>query len=199
MGVKAEQTKQRIIEAASLLFWRKSYRGVNMNQISLAAEVNKATVYAYYPTKEDLALAVIENNFERTRDWVYDGAFEAYSDPCERLETIYRRIYESAAWVQGEDGVSPGCPFVNIATELGTESLRIREAVDGAFIRFGDYYKTLARDVQKQGTARGTITQSAKVEALLRYLHGTLVASKIKNRPEELLDAIPTAKEILLS
>jgi len=43
--MKKENTKNYILDTAIDLFWRKSYRAINMNELSRAAEVYKATVY----------------------------------------------------------------------------------------------------------------------------------------------------------
>ena len=120
MARKSEQTKARIIAAASLLFWKRSYRAVNVALISDTAEVNKATLYQYFASKEALALAVIEDNFQRTRDYIFEGSFAVSDDPGRRIEEIYRRVFETAKAARA-DGASPGCPFVNIGAEMDRE------------------------------------------------------------------------------
>jgi AcrR family transcriptional regulator len=53
---KKEQTRQRIAAAALRLFSERGFDAVTVNDIAEAAEVAKATLFAYFPTKESLVL-----------------------------------------------------------------------------------------------------------------------------------------------
>lgn len=54
MGIKSEITKERILNSAIELFYKKGYRGVATNEIAKKAGVSEGTVFKYYPTKKDL-------------------------------------------------------------------------------------------------------------------------------------------------
>jgi AcrR family transcriptional regulator len=53
---KKEQTKQRIAAAALRLFTERGFDAVTVNEIAETAEVAKATLFTYFPSKESLAL-----------------------------------------------------------------------------------------------------------------------------------------------
>jgi AcrR family transcriptional regulator len=53
---KKEQTRQRIAAAAVRLFAERGFDAVTVNEIAEAAEVAKATLFTYFPTKESLVL-----------------------------------------------------------------------------------------------------------------------------------------------
>ncbi|MFD8547589.1 TetR/AcrR family transcriptional regulator [Streptomyces sp. NPDC059649] len=53
---KKERTRQRIAAVAWQLFAERGFEAVTVNEIAEAAEVAKATLFAYFPTKESLAL-----------------------------------------------------------------------------------------------------------------------------------------------
>lgn len=53
---KKEQTRRRIAAAAWRLFVERGFEAVTVNEIAEAAEVAKATLFAYFPSKESLAL-----------------------------------------------------------------------------------------------------------------------------------------------
>jgi AcrR family transcriptional regulator len=53
---KKEQTRQRIAAVALRLFAERGFDGVTVNEIAEAAEVAKATLFTYFPTKESLVL-----------------------------------------------------------------------------------------------------------------------------------------------
>jgi AcrR family transcriptional regulator len=53
---KKEQTRRRIAVAALHLFTERGFDAVTVNEIAETAEVSKATLFTYFPTKESLAL-----------------------------------------------------------------------------------------------------------------------------------------------
>ena len=53
---KKEQTRQRIAAVALRLFAERGFDAVSVNEIAEAAEVAKATLFTYFPTKESLVL-----------------------------------------------------------------------------------------------------------------------------------------------
>ncbi|MFH8628263.1 TetR family transcriptional regulator [Streptomyces lydicus] len=53
---KKEQTRQRIAATAWRLFAERGFEAVTVSEIAEAAEVAKATLFSYFPTKESLAL-----------------------------------------------------------------------------------------------------------------------------------------------
>jgi AcrR family transcriptional regulator len=57
---KKEQTRQSIAETAWRLFAERGYDRVSVAEIARAAEVAEATVFNYFPTKEDLFYSRLE-------------------------------------------------------------------------------------------------------------------------------------------
>lgn len=53
---KKEQTKQRITAVALQLFAERGFDAVTVSEIAEAAEVAKATLFSYFPSKESLVL-----------------------------------------------------------------------------------------------------------------------------------------------
>lgn len=70
---KKQQTRQRIVDAALELFDKRGFDRVPVAEVARLAEVSEATVFNYFPTKEDL---------------VYDG-MEAYEETL--LDDLRRR------------------------------------------------------------------------------------------------------------
>lgn len=53
---KKEQSRQRIAAVALRLFTERGFDAVTINEIAAVAEVAKATLFAYFPSKESLVL-----------------------------------------------------------------------------------------------------------------------------------------------
>lgn len=57
--VNGEETRQRIIDAAQLLFAKNGYAGVSMRQITMRAKANVAAIHYHLGSKEQLLLEVL--------------------------------------------------------------------------------------------------------------------------------------------
>ncbi len=55
--------RAQILEAASRIFARRVYHLVTMDEVAAAARVGKGTLYRYFPSKEDLYLAIVDEAF----------------------------------------------------------------------------------------------------------------------------------------
>lgn len=83
---KGAQAKARIIAEAETLFNRQGFDGASMRDIASAAEMQPASVYYYFASKEELLWAVWEKGgielLERVKN-----AIAGKKDPWDRMET----------------------------------------------------------------------------------------------------------------
>lgn len=190
-------TENHILDTAIELFWSKSYHGVNMNELSRVAGVNKATVYQHFASKEDLAVAAIRRAGKRTEAYVYRSTFSETDDPAERLKRIYQKVFRMHDDLFRTNGKCRGCPFVNIGVEMSTTSDDIRHAVIAALGQFREYYGQIIDD---HHAGRARLTAASKDEAistLMANMNACQVASKLENRPGAVLDGQKRALQIL--
>lgn len=128
------QTRDRLIEVARQLFHKQGYRSTGLAQILREAEVNAGSLYYFFPSKEDLLVAVLEKYRELLRPMVIEPAFEGAGDPLERIFAVldgYRnRLVES--------GCREGCPIGNLALEMSDHHPRVRERVAENFTAWRD-------------------------------------------------------------
>jgi AcrR family transcriptional regulator len=70
------QTKprDRILEAAGRLFLRHGFRAVGVDTIIAEAGVAKMTLYAHFPSKDDLIVAYLERADEQFWAWLEDAS-----------------------------------------------------------------------------------------------------------------------------
>lgn len=60
LPTRAELMRERILEAAEIVFARHGLNGTRVREIADAAGVNIATLYVYFPSKQDLYEAVLD-------------------------------------------------------------------------------------------------------------------------------------------
>lgn len=107
--------RRRIIDGAYELFSRRGIRRVGVDELIERAGVAKATFYRHFPSKDDLALAFLEEREQLwTKDWVEKEARQRADAPDEQLLAIFDLFDE---WFQRDD--FEGCSFVNVLLEFG--------------------------------------------------------------------------------
>jgi len=83
---KGAQAKARIISEAETLFNQQGFDGASMRDIAAAAEMQPASVYYYFESKEELLWAVWEKGGVELLNRVND-AIAGKTDPWQRMET----------------------------------------------------------------------------------------------------------------
>src|ERR1700712_1483089 len=106
MVVVTSPIRERLIEAASELFYEQGLRAVSADKIIAEVGITKVTFYRHFPTKDDLIVAYLERRAQSERDGVA-AAREAASD----VPDVFRIVAQAI----GAESCSPGfrgCPFI---------------------------------------------------------------------------------------
>lgn len=83
---KGEQARERIISVAETLFNKQGFDGASMRDIAAAAEMQPASMYYHFESKEELLWAVWEKGGVELLNRV-KAAIALKSDPWQRMET----------------------------------------------------------------------------------------------------------------
>jgi TetR/AcrR family transcriptional regulator, transcriptional repressor for nem operon len=116
-------TRERLVEAARILFWKHGYSSTGIAQILKEADAGSGSLYYFFPTKEDLLLAVLEWYRENLWSQIVQPVFNRVTDPIERIFGIldgYRRGLLLTTYQHG-------CPIGNLALELADSHPAARE------------------------------------------------------------------------
>lgn len=180
MIIQATSARERLIETAISLFKRHGFHATGVDKIVAVAKVAKKTLYAHFPSKDDLILAALS----RTRDDFAGGflpaARAASSDPRERLLTLFEL---AKSWFAAPDFY--GCLFLNAAAEYSEPSHPIRACVQE--------FKTLVHGfAREQAVAGGAPDPNRLADQIALLFEGATVVAQVSARP----DAAITAKEI---
>lgn len=119
----------RVLDAAAASFQARGYRGTSMQEIVAAAGVTGGALHHHFPTKRDLAHAVIT---ERVADEVgvtWIAAVEAAPTAADGIVQVFETVADA---LDGRAAVS-GCPLGNLSLELSLSDAVLREAIAGAY------------------------------------------------------------------
>lgn len=100
------------MQVADELFYARGLHAVGIDEIIAKSGAAKATLYAHFPTKDDLIAAYLQQRSEAWQDHL-TAALEPYADrPRERIDAIFRVLAEGCS---ADD--FRGCPFINASAE----------------------------------------------------------------------------------
>lgn len=188
-------TYQRILESAQTLIHASSYSEVGVAAICEQAKVKKGSFYHFFPSKQELTLAVIDKTYADMKENLLNQAFSSAFAPLERLKRFIDLAIEMQAKIHQQTGHILGCPFGNLATEMATQDESIRTKLDKLF-------KTLQEQIREtlqeaiDNNELDNINVDMTAQAIIAYFEGTLLLAKTQNDPELLKQLLPAALHI---
>ncbi|MEU3693919.1 TetR/AcrR family transcriptional regulator [Streptomyces narbonensis] len=195
---RTSDARERILTAAKTLMLSRGYSALGVAEICKAAGVPKGSFYYFFASKEELALAVINEHWTDQRaEWTraLDGAGveggvgdaggggvdgDGYGGvrPLQGL----RRLYESTAAGlrdgQRSCGTVTGCLLGNLALEMSTGTAAVRERLREIF----DEQVALVEETVAEARGRGEVTVADAHEAaraLVAQLEGQVLFAKL--------------------
>ena len=105
------------------LFWKHGYSSTGIAQILKEADAGSGSLYYFFPTKEDLLLAVLEWYRENLWSQVVQPVFDRVTDPIERIFGILDAYRRGLLMTNFQHG----CPIGNLALELSDSHPAVRE------------------------------------------------------------------------
>jgi AcrR family transcriptional regulator len=113
-AVAIQQTRERILESAYELFSRRGVKDVGIDELIEHASVAKATLYRHFPSKDELALAFLEQREERwTYGWVEREARRRRGRAREGALLAIFDLFDE--WFHRDD--YEGCAFLTVLLE----------------------------------------------------------------------------------
>lgn len=194
----SSDTYQRIIESAQELMHASSYSDVGVAAICEKANVKKGSFYHFFPSKQDLTLAVIDKNAAVLKENLIDQAFTSSLPPLERLQRFMDLTIDMQTKIHQETGHVYGCPFGNLATEMSTQDEDIRLKLDQSFSKLYGLFSTTLQEAVDNNELDKINNVDTTAQAMLAYLEGTILLAKTQNDPNLLKQLLPASLQIRL-
>jgi AcrR family transcriptional regulator len=113
MAPRTLSTRDRIVEAASKLFYREGIRAVSMDAVADKAGLTKRTLYYHFRSKDDLVAAYLEARDQPNIALFKAWFAEADGGVAEKVRAIFRNLARSARHPKWK-----GCGFLRTSAEL---------------------------------------------------------------------------------
>ena len=139
----APEARQRILDAASELFYQHGIRATGINTIISHSGVAKATFFRHFPGKDDLVVAWLEQPATRWFDRIRNELDAKRGSPASKLLAFFDLLGE---WF-GRDEFR-GCAFQNAAAETPAAAHPVRQATQEYALEIRQYFQRTADDAE---------------------------------------------------
>jgi len=192
-------TRQLILDTAATLFHTQSYSDVGVATICKEAGVSKGSFFHFFPNKQDLGVAVLEQFRENINATLVAKAFSSQYPPLERIHRFVDELYRFQKAQVEQHGHLPGCPFGNVVMEQATQDEVLRAKADGCIRSISNHFRTAVADAVQSGDLP-PVDESATADAMFSYLEGIQLMAKSRNDAEiiKTLGAVVTSIQVPL-
>lgn len=159
--MKRGRHREDLLDRGLQLFATKGYSATGVSDITDAAGVPKGSFYNYFQSKEDFALAVLEQYREQAQEFM-TAQLAGSASPLRRLRTFFEEGRAKAL----AEGFSGGCLAGRLAQELAGEQPSFRPVLDRVF---GCMQGGVARLLQ-EAAVRGELRPDQDLAELASFL-----------------------------
>ena len=177
---KGEETRDRILAAATELIHQRGYKATGVAEIVAASGVPKGSFYFYFASKEELGRVLLQ----RYRAKQAEELVHVFPVDAPAIPTI-RAFFEMAVHKMADTGCKSGCLLGNLAAEI-TENEDLRLELAGVL---HDLQQALAATVTR-GQASGELAKDFAPESaadfFLSVFEGSILLAKARRDPQAL-------------
>jgi AcrR family transcriptional regulator len=162
---RADETRRRILDSAAELFAERGYAATSVSDIIQASGVTKGGFYFHFPSKEKLAVAVLQGKREQWTGRVLSAAMreERGLDQLRALGRAFCALYQ-------ED---PSFRVLGrLSLELADQSPELARQLRPEFTEWAHLVASLVRAAQAEGDIRSDVDAADAAEVVVAAFHG---------------------------
>ncbi|MBD2847147.1 TetR/AcrR family transcriptional regulator [Paenibacillus sp. IB182496] len=178
-AAEAEQSRQQIMRSARAIFVEKGYGAASMEEIRGRSGMSKGSIYYHFKSKQQLFLAILEQNIQ---DWL--DKWKQIAQPDQSLTDKLHAL--AVHWVLDFDN-----PLISAGDEFVASHSDEPEVIK-KMIALTQLHHPIIRDILEQGIAAGELRQEDP-DMLTYLLFGTLGGLGMAH-----YDQLPRAKVLAL-
>jgi TetR/AcrR family transcriptional repressor of nem operon len=116
--------------------------------------------------------------------------------PLKRIERLLETAARLEASNKGRGGQVLGCPFGNLAAEVGGSEPVLTRRVDELLCKFSECIRDALRDAKRGGDVARNLDVGQATDAILAYFEGVMVLAKTRNDPALIRRLAPLAVQL---
>jgi AcrR family transcriptional regulator len=183
---KGQATRDRIVAAAARLMIEQGVARTTIEDIQAAAGVSPSQLYHYFPGKDALVSAVIDQQTAQVLEIQHSGLGSL--DTIDSL-TKWRDLMVG---ILTEMQCAGGCPLGSLASDLSESDPVARVQLAGAFAQWEGLIRDGLVQMQERGELAADADPADLAVAMLAAVQGGLLLSQVRRDPAPLRIAVDT-------
>jgi TetR/AcrR family transcriptional regulator, transcriptional repressor for nem operon len=190
---QGQRTYDRIVEAAAELMHRDGVRATSVEDVLDRCGAGKSQMYHYFTSKQDLLIAVIDWQWDLTRDTL--GMTTKEIDCWLDIQLWLQRVLD----VQEANQTPHRCPLGSLACELAGVNQAARTRLDAIFSEWTEYLASGLTRMKASGLLRASADPHALAVVTLATVQGGTLLAHTHAQLSPLRAALTAAYEYLRS
>lgn len=179
---RASDARERLIRSGRDLMYERGYTAVGVAELCDRAGVNKGSFYHLFPSKQELALEVIDS-FWADSAILLDEMVTGDGPPLQRLREFFEATHARHKKMSKECGHAAGCALGGLAQEMSSQDPVLRKKLGEVFERqVGKFERVIAEAVGRGDLPRLDARRAAR--SLTAMFQGTALLAKTWDDPE---------------
>ncbi|MCK5782916.1 MAG: TetR/AcrR family transcriptional regulator [Desulfobacterales bacterium] len=191
MSTKGEQTREKILDEARLLFKQKGFGATTINDLLNASGTTKGNLYFHFSDKEAVGLEVLrreQRSFYNFLEQIFNGKSAAVG-----LDNFFHKALEK----QRQQGFVGGCLFGNTALEASDTSPLFAGLVQEVFAEWMRLFEEKIAAAQAVEQIRSDIPAGELAELVVATVEGGIMQSRLQKSADPLKRSLETLRRVL--
>jgi TetR/AcrR family transcriptional regulator, transcriptional repressor for nem operon len=165
--VRNNNTKRAIMDLAETFIQEKGFNGFSYAHIAKELGVQNAAIHYHFPTKQELACAVIQRYRDRFQLWINNSRIKALS-PQEKLDWFFS-IYTNTRADNGKV-----CLAGSLETEFNSLPASLQEQTEALTCELLEWLQATLQEGKDSGVFHFSGDSASKAALILSSLQGAL-------------------------
>lgn len=175
--------------------WERSFQATGVDELCQRANARKGSFYHFFPSKTDLAIAAIEQSWERTRSEVFESVFSGGGSGLHQILQLTEKVYDIQQHVAAVKGGFLGCPFGNLGQEMARQDERIRVTLQKIFEAHCGFIESALDRAERDGEVPHG-NNRLRAQNIFALLEGLLLLAKVANDPKIFANAMAAVTSV---
>lgn len=180
-------TRDKLLDVAFEEFYTHGYSATGLNTILEKACLHKGSLYHFFSSKKELALAVINEKIA--------ARFEERYAEIAQTEKPLQNLFEFTANPLNFD-LKRGCPLGKLVQELASLDSEFREALAKVYLGYESYVEQVLIQAMRVGELKQGDTKKLAT-FIVAVVGGAIQRAKLADDDQLFVDCIETLKQSL--
>lgn len=186
MENKAQDTRQRLIDATFEEVYEKGFQGASLNDILKKADAHKGSMYHYFANKKEMTICAIQERLSKRFG-------EAYLSILQNEPPYLERFFILLQNTSIRD-FKKGCPLANLVQETSNLDEDFEEMLKELYERFKNAIKQILDKAVENKELKPCNTTKLSL-FIVASLEGAILSTKASSDEQDYLDCM----DILIS